>query len=148
MGNTVKYKSEDGVFEAPLDTVWKYLNTPEDVHKHTAFKSFRPQGEPKGNVMTFKAEVFNPDGKTTHEEVYEMTMTPPKGFVTHIKAGPLSGGKFTHTYIADGNKTKVHLEGEFPTIPGMDEKQTHAALDQYFNTVFEEDNSNIKKFKA
>jgi len=148
MANTVKYKSDDGMFEAPLDKVWKYLNTPEDVHKHKAFKSFKPQGQPTGNVMSFKAEVFNPDGKTTHDEVYEMTMTPPKGFSTTVKTGPLSGAKFTHTYVAKGDKTQVILEGEFPTMPGMDEKQTRAALAQYFDAVFTEDNANIKKFKA
>ena len=139
----IHYKS-DGIFDASLEKIWRYMAT--DEHTHAAFKSFKILNE-SGNEVSFEAEIFGPDGKTTQKAIIKHTMNAPKGFATSMTGGPMDGANFRHTYIAMGEKTKVEMEGDFKPIPGMDEATQTKMIDEFFSTAFKEDNENLKKFK-
>jgi ligand-binding SRPBCC domain-containing protein len=132
---------DDGVFDAPLEKVWRYLNDQND-HEHSAVR-FTEVLEQSGKGMT--VEVKHPDG-SSHKETWKMTQNPPKGFSTEVLSGPMKGTKHTHTYTPMGDKTKVEVEGEFYG-QGMDDASVKKAALGFLEMVFNEDNANLKKFK-
>ena len=134
--------TDDGVFDAPLEKVWKYLN--DDSHAHSAIR-FTKVLEQSGKGMTVELEVKNPDG-SSHMETWKMTMNPPKGHSTEVLSGPMKGSKNTHTYTPMGNKTKVTVEGDF-YAQGMDDASTKKAVLALYEMVFNEDNANLKNYK-
>ena len=139
----VHYES-DGVFDAPLEKVWKYLSGTE--HTHSGFKSYKVASQ-SGNEVTIDAEVFNPDGKTTSKAIFKHIMNPPIGWQTTVKGSAMDGAVFNHTYTPMGNKTKVELKGDYKAIPGMSESAQIKMLDDFYTTGFNEDNANLQKMR-
>lgn len=135
--------TDDGIFDAPVDKVWKYLND-QNGHEHSGVR-FTKVLEQSSKGMTVELEVKNPDG-TWHKETWKMTMNPPKSHHTEVLAGPTKGSSNTHTYTPMGDKTKVVVEGEF-FAQGMDEASTKKAALAMYEMVFNEDNANLKKYK-
>ena len=135
--------TDDGVFDAPLEKVWKYLND-DKGHEHSAVK-FTKVIEQSDKGMTVELEMKHPDG-SSHMETWKMTMNPPKGHTTEVLSGPMKGSKNTHTYTPMGNKTKVTVEGEY-YAQGMDDAATKKAVLAMYEMVFNEDNTNLKNYK-
>ena len=135
---------DDGVFDAPIEKLWKYIGDAPS-HQHRAIQLGQPVNQ-KGNAMTFKAKTLNPDGKTWRTETLVMTMNPPKGFTLETLDGPMKGTKHTHTYTAQGEKTKVVVEGDF-FMQGADEAATRKGVLSYFAQTFAEDNAALQKYK-
>jgi hypothetical protein len=73
-------------------------------------------------------------------------MNPPKSHHTEVLAGPMKGSNNTHTYTPMGDKTKVIVEGDF-YAQGMDDASTKKAVLAMWDTVFNEDNANLKAYK-
>ena len=134
---------DDGIFDAPIEKVWKYLND-DTGHAHSAVK-FTKVLEQSDKGMTVELEVKNGDG-SAHMETWKMTMNPPKGHTTEIIAGPMKGSKNTHTYTPMGDKTKVVVEGDY-YAQGMDDASTKKAVLAMYEMVFNEDNANLRKYK-
>jgi ligand-binding SRPBCC domain-containing protein len=134
---------DEGVFDAPVEKIWRYLSD-EHAHSHGSVKvtGMRDQTE-KG--VTLDLEVKRPDG-TKYSEAWKITMNPPVSMYTEVLAGPMKGSKHTHTYTPMGQKTKVVVEGEF-TAQGLDDAATRKAVLAMLETVFNEDNANLQKFK-
>src|SRR5256885_3601271 len=97
------YVRDDGVFDASIDKIWKYLQDPES-HQHESILSQKVL-EQKGNTMKIRAEIAGPQGKA--EEIWQMRMDPPFGFELQVLEGPSKGSKQTHTYVPMADKTKV-----------------------------------------
>jgi hypothetical protein len=135
---------DDGVFDAPLNTIWKYVQDNES-HQHRTVRGQKVKEE-HGNRMILETEILNPDGKTTRWETWNYVVNPPKGFDVEVLDGPMKGSKYTHTYTPLGNKTKVEVTGDFH-IQGMDEAATRKTVLGFFSDVFEEDNSALKNYK-
>jgi hypothetical protein len=138
------YIRDDGVFDAPIDRIWKYLNDMEGNHRHGTILEMTPT-EQKGNVVKLNAKTRLPDGKTVNE-VWRMTMFPPDGWNFEILEGPRKGTINTYTYIPQGNKTKVIVSGEFKW-GGADDETTRKLFLQYMESVFEEDNKTLKDYR-
>jgi len=136
--------TDDGVFDAPIDKLWKYVND-NMLHQHGSFRVSKVL-EQHGNSMVMETDVQNPDGAGTHKETWKMVVNPPKGFDTEYLAGPMKGSRHTHTYTPMGNRTRVDVVGDF-TIQGLDERQTRQAVLDYLAQVFEEDNAALRKMK-
>jgi len=134
---------DDGVFDAPIDKLWKYFND-NAAHNHTSFQVTKVL-EQKGNAQTVMAKTRNAQGGFDTEK-FLMTVNPPKGFSLEYLSGAMKGSKHTHTYTAQGNKTRVDVDGEF-VAPGMDEGALRKGVLAYFAQAFEEDNANLKKYK-
>ena len=103
------YVRDDGVFDASIDKIWKYLQDPES-HQHESILSQKVL-EQKGNTMKIRAEIAGPQGKA--EEIWQMRMDPPFGFELQVLEGPSKGSKQTHTYVPMADKTKVIVVGDF-----------------------------------
>lgn len=135
---------DDGIFDAPIDKIWKLLGDMSGTHHHESITEMVPV-DTKGNVTTFNVKTKRPDGKT-YTEVWRMTMFAPDGFLSETLEGPAKGSKNTHTYIPMGNKTKVVVTGDF-RLEGMDDETTRKMTLDYLNNVFNEDNKHIQTVK-
>jgi hypothetical protein len=135
---------DDGVFDAPVDKLWKYVND-QMLHNHASFKTTKVLDQ-KGNAMVVEADVANMGKPGTHKETWKFVWNPPKGFDMEYLTGPMQGSRHTHTYTPMGNRTKVEVVGDFK-MQGMDEAMTKKAVLQYFAQVFEEDTAALRKYK-
>jgi len=134
---------DEGVFDAPIDKIWKFLQS-NDEHEHKSVKMSKVvERTEKG--MTMEAELKNPDG-TTMMETIKFTYDPPKGFTMEFIGGRMKGTKHTHTYTPMGNKTKVVVEGEFYG-QGMDDNAVRKAALARLAEVFDEDSAALRNFK-
>ena len=129
-----------GVFDAPLDKVWKYLRS--DDHKHPSLKLI--SRELNGNVVVITAE-RNVMGKMVTVQI-KNTLYPPFGWVQEHIEGPTKGSKAFVYYIPKEGKTGVTVVGDFH-VEGAGEKQTIDAIMTQSQVVFDEDNENMKKMK-
>jgi hypothetical protein len=128
-------------FPATIDDVFEYMS--EGGHPHAAFKSHKLV-DITSNVVTVDAEIFNPDGSTSGTTITHK-LNRPKGIETTINGGAFSGAKFTHSYTAMGNETKVDLEGNFPVFPGMPETDELKMIDDFLTMLFNEDMATLQK---
>src|SRR3989442_12946001 len=101
------YVRDDGVFDASIEKIWKYLQDPES-HQHESILSQKVL-EQKGNTMKIRAEIKGPQGKS--EEIWPMRMDPPFGFELQVLEGPSKGPKQAHTSVPMGDKTNVIVIG-------------------------------------
>jgi hypothetical protein len=133
---------DEGVFDAPIDRIWKYLQSPQD-HLHDSIPRTEVL-EQEGNTVKIRQTLKTPAGK--EEAVQMMTMDPPFGFRLETLEGSQKGSRNVHTYVPMGNKTKVIVAGDF-RMQGMDETQTKKAILDYLSMVFDEDNRNLQNLK-
>ena len=139
------YVRDEGLFDAPIDKVWKYVNNQEGNHRHETIPSMRLL-EQKGNVAEFEAETKGPDGKL-QKETWKFVFNPPYGYDFEALAGPQKGTRHTHTYIPAGDKTKVIVLGDFQFQGVTDPAQAEKMALQYLERVFNEDNATLKALK-
>ncbi len=137
---------DDGVYEAPIDKIWKYLQdeTP-GVHTHRSILGSKTL-EQKGNSVTQEWEMRNPDGKTSRKETWRMTFNPPTGFEMESLGGASKGTRYSHRYTPMGNKTRVEVDGEFK-FQGMDDSQTRKVALGFLSEVFDEDTQSLRAYK-
>jgi hypothetical protein len=137
---------DEGVFDAPIDRIWKYLNdqTP-GVHNHRAIAAKRIL-EQDANQAVQEMDVRNPDGRTIRKETWRTTFNPPTGFEMEALSGASKGTRYTHRYTPMGSRTKVEVIGDFK-IQGMDENATKQAALSQFAQFFEEDNANLRNYR-
>jgi hypothetical protein len=137
---------DDGVFEAPLDKIWKFLqdSTP-GIHNHKSIRAMKTINQ-QGSSITQEIEFLNPDGKTTRKETWRFVYNPPHGFEMESLAGMSKGTKYSHRYTAMGNRTRVEVEGDFH-LQGMDDAATRQAALGFLSEVFEEDRASLGRYK-
>ncbi|MHB8606359.1 MAG: SRPBCC family protein [Thermoplasmatota archaeon] len=134
---------DDGTFDAPIDKIWKYLNDMPGEHDHSAIVSMEPL-EQHGQVAKLKVTQKGHDGKP-FVETWQLTSFQPDGQMLEILEGRGKGTKHVHTYIPQGNKTRVVVVGDFH-IQGLDDASTKKTVLDYLNNVFNEDNRNLQEF--
>ncbi len=145
-GNDMVHLRDDGVFDAPIDKIWKYLNDERPgVHNHQSIAGTKTV-EQKGNSVVQEMEMRNPDGKTTRMETWRTVMNPPSGFEMESISGISKGTRYSHRYTPLGSKTRVEVEGDF-RMEGMDEATTKNAALGYLAEVFDEDNASLRKYE-
>jgi hypothetical protein len=134
-------KDEGSEFDAPIDTVWKFVMSEDHGPAHKSSRN--PQVKPVAdNVMLITQEQnFNGNWvKTTNR----ITQLPPTGFVVEVIEGPLAGSKFINYYTPKGDRTEVTVVGDF-TSKAIPENQIEPAVRGYLATVFEEDSIAIRE---
>jgi len=134
---------DDGVFDEPIDKIWRFLND-DKGHQHSVVKTSKVM-EQSDKGMTAEVEVKNPDG-SWRKETWQFSFNPPTGFGIEVISGPMKGTKHKHTYTPMGAKTKVVVEGEF-VAQGMDDAALKKAAMALFEQVFNEDIAHLKNFK-
>jgi len=136
---------DDGVFDAPIDRLWKYIGD-QMLHQHDTF-TVTKMIEQKGTSMLMEVDLVNYPGlKGMHKETLRMTLNPPKSMDIEFVDGPQKGTRHTHVYTPMGDKTKVVVEGEF-FYRGLDDAAVKKSNLAYFEKVFNEDNANVKKYR-
>jgi hypothetical protein len=139
----VYVRDEGSVFNAPLDVVWKYLQSEEDHgNSHKGRKNF--ERKPAGENAVMLSWDQDMDGKWVHM-ANRLTFHPPVGFFVEPLEGPMAGSKFFNFYVPKGNKTEVGVVGDWnsKTIPPAQlEKAVWANLEK----VYHEDSDGIEEF--
>jgi hypothetical protein len=140
----VHIKDEGSHFDAPLETVWKFVQAPAahgDSH-HQRNAQMKPISE-NSFMVSWEQDM---DGKSA-KMAQRVTILPPVGMAIEVTEGPLTGSKFFNYYVGKGNTTEVVVVGEFtdPHIPPAQLTQTvHGMLEM----IFKQDNEAIKAFAA
>jgi len=136
----VHVKDEGSTFDAPLDTVWKYLQMPEDhnrTHKSRNFRS-KPLAE---NMMEMSWEA-NMGGSWVPLKT-RLTALPPVGVAIEMLEGPMAGSKFFNIYTPMGARTGITVVGEF-TSKMIPPAQLEASVRGFLEQVYNEDAAAIK----
>ena len=132
-------------FDAPIETVWKYLQSDQDHGpSHEGRRNMERKQLSENSVqLTWEQEV---DGKWL-KFANKLTFHPPVGFFVEPLEGPMAGSKFFNYYVPKGNKTEVVVVGDWnsKTIPPAQlEKAVWANLEK----VYHEDSEGLKSFRA
>ncbi len=139
--NMVYILDEGSEFNAPLERIWKYLQSDEE-HEHKAIKTINRemQGD---NVAVITSEVTLPNLPPVRSKI-KFTMYPPFGITQEYLEGPMTGSKAFQYYIPKGDKTGVTVVGDF-VAKGMDDGSIKRTTMQVLDISFNEDNENLKK---
>jgi hypothetical protein len=129
-------------FDAPIDVVWKFLESGDDhgvSHKNRRNIKGAPEGE-SGMRISWEQ---NMQGSWVKVE-NRVTMFPPVAMMIHSVEGPLAGSKFLFYYAPKGQKTGVSAVGDFQSkvIPPA---QLHQAVLTSLEEAFNEDNASLQK---
>jgi hypothetical protein len=141
----VHLKDEGSHFDAPLDTVWKYLQAPDahgPSHRTTRNQQIKPLGE---NSMLVTMEQ-NMNG-TWVRVANRITVMPPLGMAIEVLEGPMAGSKMFNVYTAKGHKTGIDVYGEFVSAQ-VPAPQLEPMVRGFLDTIFAEDVAGIKAFAA
>jgi hypothetical protein len=136
---------EGSEFDAPLETIWAFLQSQEDhgaSHPEHKNSQAKPLAESTVQV-TWEQDM---DGKQV-KVVNRITMIPPVGLAIETLEGPLAGSKFFNYYTPKGSKTGVTIVGDFKS-PAMPESHLEPMVRKNFEHVFAQDTASIKKFRA
>jgi hypothetical protein len=131
------------VFDAPVDVVWKYVQSDVDHgNSHKGRRNFERKSVNENTVMlSWEQDI---DGKWVKLS-NRLTFHPPVGFFVEPLEGPMAGSKFFNYYVPKGKQTEVVVVGEWnsPMIPAAQlEKAVMANLEH----VFQEDTAGLKEF--
>ena len=132
-------------FDAPIETVWKLIQSPEDHGRsHAGRRNIR--GEPEGETgarLSWEQEVQGHWVKV----VNRVTFFPPVAMLVDSVEGPLAGSKFMFYYTPNGGKTGVNAVGDFrsPVTPAA---QLEAMVLASFEEAFNEDNAALRRLAA
>lgn len=137
----VHIKDEGGTFDAPIDVVWKFLQSPEEhgkVHRQR-HGSLRLLSENQV-VVSWEQEFQGRSLKLTNR----ITLLPPLGFAVEALEGPFAGSKFVNYYLPRGPKTEVTIVGEF-TSKTLPEAQVPEVLRAYLELLFQDDSVALRR---
>ena len=129
-------------FDAPLDIVWKFIDSPED-HRSSHANRRNAQGapDPEGGMrVSWEQNVQGNWVKVANH----VTMFPPVAMLVNSLEGPLAGSKFLFYYKANGKRTGVNAIGEFQSAmipPAHLESMVLAS----FESAFNDDNAALRR---
>ncbi|MGI0155921.1 MAG: hypothetical protein ACREDE_07315 [Thermoplasmata archaeon] len=141
----VHIKDEGSHFDAPIETVWAFLEDPDAhgrSHQSTRNQSMKPVSE---NSFTISMEQ-NMDGQWV-KVANRITVLPPVAMTIEVLEGPLAGSKILNVYTPKGSKTGIDVYGDFVSkqIPTA---QLEPAVRENLALVFDEDATAIKAFAS
>lgn len=140
----VHIKDEGSHFDAPIETVWKYVQADDHgpAHRSTRNQQMKPLTE-TSFILTQEQNMNGQWVKTANR----ITVFPPIGLSIEVLEGPMAGSKMINVYTPKGNKTGIDVYGEFMSkqIPPA---QLEAAVRGNLETVFNEDSAAIKAFAS
>ena len=121
-------------FDAPIDVVWKFLQSEEDHgESHSNRRNVQGSMDPEGGMRVSWEQ--NVQGNWV-KVVNRVTMFPPLATMVHSIEGPLAGSKFLMYYKPNGPKTGVNVVGDFHSKmipPAQLESMVLASLEEAYN---------------
>jgi|HubBroStandDraft_1064217.scaffolds.fasta_scaffold228985_2 hypothetical protein len=138
----VLIKDEGSHFDAPISTIWEYLQSESHgpAHVGTRNQSVKPVSE---NVMVISMEQ-NMNGQWV-KVANRITTLPPLGLAIEVIEGPMTGTKMVNVYTPKGHQTGIDVYGEF-VVAGVPAAQLESAARANLQRVFDEDSAAIKEF--
>jgi hypothetical protein len=134
---------EKSHFDAPIEIVWKYLQSPEAhgaAHQNARNRTVKPVTESSAIVSWEQ----NMNGNWVRIS-NKVTFFPPLGMAAEQLEGPMAGSRMFTVYTPNGAKTEVAVYGEMqsPTVPPA---QLEPAVRKAWESAFNEDSAGIRAF--
>lgn len=144
----VRYYSDDGVFDAPVQKVWQLIQAHAEhgTKIHEGLVSAKGTPQPDGSIVADWV-LRNPDGKTTSKAKLRMVPRPPYAQTVEFTEGAFKGTWLTTVYIPEGNRTRAVTVAEWKVQGVTDEKTLLKMADDFFNHGFDEDSRYLKTMK-
>lgn len=133
---------DDGVFDAPIQKIWKLHDSPEHVHPSVPDAKFEKAGD---SVTYVSGTLLLPNGERVRNRI-RLTAFPPLGFSMEWIEGLFAGSKEFSYYIPRGEKTGVASVGEW-TSPFMPREQVKRSVLKFLDTVYTEDQTNLARMR-
>jgi hypothetical protein len=140
----VRITDEEGSqFDAPLETIWKYLQDPEahgGAHRNSRNRTMKPLSE-TSFVVSWEQ---NMNG-TWVRVANRITVFPPLGMAAEAIEGPLAGSKMFTVYTPRGPRTEIAVYGDMKSsvVPAS---QLEATVRAAWELAFNEDAEGIRAF--
>ncbi|MGD0250559.1 MAG: hypothetical protein ABSB97_06720, partial [Thermoplasmata archaeon] len=134
---------EGSQFDAPLDVVWKYLQSPEahgTAHKNSRNRSMKPLTE-TSFVVSWEQNMNGTWVKVANR----ITVFPPLGMMAEAIEGPLTGSKMFTAYTPHGPKTEVSICADMQAS-GLPPAQLEPMVRGAWEMAFNEDSVGIREF--
>jgi hypothetical protein len=134
---------EGSKFDAPLDVVWKYLQSPEahgGAHRNSRNREMKPLTETSFEVSWEQ----NVNGKWV-KVANRITVFAPLGMAAEAIEGPMKGSKMFTVYTPHGAKTEISVHGDM-VAPGMPADQVEPMIRGAWENAFNEDSAGIREF--
>lgn len=134
---------ERSQFDAPLETVWKYLQDPSahgNAHANTRNRTMKPLTD-NSFVVSWEQNV---NGNWVKVGV-KITVYPPLGMASEALEGPLAGSKMFTVYTPRGPKTEVAVYGDMRS-PMISDAQLEPTVRASWESAYNEDSSGIRSF--
>jgi hypothetical protein len=141
----VHIKDEGSHFDAPIETVWAFLQSPPDHGaSHKSVRNAERKQLSENSVLISQEQNMNGQWVKTANRI---TFHAPLAIVIDVVEGPMAGTKMVNVYTPKGGKTQIDVYGDFvsPVLPAA---QLEAAARANLETVFNEDSAAIKEFHA
>jgi len=139
----VRIKDEGSQFDAPIDVVWKFIQSPDDHGRaHTGTRN--QQVKPLSDTSMVISMEQNMNGQWV-KVANRITVAPPLGMVIEVLEGPMAGSKMINVYTPRGNATGIDVYGDFMSaqIPAH---MLEPAVRGNLQAVFDEDSKAIRAF--
>jgi hypothetical protein len=134
---------EGSKFDAPLDVVWKYLQSPEahgGAHRNSRNREMKPLNE-SSFIVSWEQNMNGNWVKVANK----ITVFPPLGMAAEAIEGPMAGSKMFTVYTPHGAKTEVSVFGDMQahSVPPA---QLEAMVRGAWEMAFNEDSVGIREF--
>jgi hypothetical protein len=134
---------EGSKFDAPLDVVWKYLQSQDahgNAHRNSRNRAMKPLSE-TSFVVSWEQNVNGSWVKVANK----ITVFPPLGMAAEAIEGPMMGSKMFTVYTPHGPKTEVTVYGDMNSsaVPAA---QLEAMVRGAWEMAFNEDSAGIREF--
>ncbi|MEA3198922.1 MAG: hypothetical protein QOE90_350 [Thermoplasmata archaeon] len=141
----VRYYSDDGTFDGPVDKVWKLIQAHNDPKNkiHGSIVSMASKPQPDGSVLADVVTLGN-DGRSHVNHKWRFTVKPPHTQSVEMVEGPMKGTWFTSVYLPEGNKTRVVTVAEWKVEGVHDEATLKKLANEFFDSGFDEDNKFLR----
>lgn len=139
----VHIKDEGSHFDAPIETVWKFLQSPPDhgaSHQGQRHAQMTPINE-----HSFIVSMEQDMGGHWVKVANRITIFPPLAMSIEVIEGPMAGTKMVNIYTPKGGKTGIDVYGDF-TIAQVPPAQIEGAVRENLQKVFDEDTAAIRAF--
>lgn len=136
----VHIKDEGSQFDAPIETVWKFLQADDHgrSHRTTRNQQMKPLSE-TSFVLSMEQDMNGQWVKVANR----ITVFPPVAMSIEVLEGPLAGSKIINVYTPKGNRTGIDVYGDF-TSSQIPATQLEPAVRANLEMLFNEDSAAIR----
>ena len=142
----VRYYSDDGIVDAPLNKVWALIQAHNDPKNkiHATIVSMTGTPQPDGSVLS-DVVTKGENGAPNVNHKWRFTLKPPHAQIVEMVEGPLKHSWITTTYLPEGtNQTRYVTVADWHVQGIMDEKVLLKMCNDFMENGFEDDQRFLK----